>query len=197
MSVPAYSLWDTLVELRRPRPQAFGFTPNATRAHRCELRIARYEAAAASQVVDPALAHDLMDRRFRWESHLESDGADPGGSRHRNDPDRWSWLDLPAFGWGESIIGLVAIGVAFYAIGGLFLLLLMIPLWMLRYRRRRRCRAAINHKLCPDCCYNLDGIPDAIDPEQLNGQHCGPQRCPECASPWPMLPPPARRAHAH
>lgn len=49
--------------------------------------------------------------------------------------------------------------------------------------RRRMLRGA-----CPECGYDLAGAPDAVDPA-LVGASCGPERCPECASPWPAVAP--------
>jgi hypothetical protein len=188
MSVlPTYSLWDTLVDLRRPRLAAFGVTPASIREKRCELRTALYAQAAASRLVDASLAEDLAERRRRWERHLEPEPEDPNAPRKRRD---WSWLEV--FGWGDAI-GAIAIAVgAILAVGALILLLVWIPLLIIRFIRRARCRKAINHCHCPDCSYDLAGVPDAIDPEDLDGQFVGPARCPECGSPWPLLPPPIR-----
>lgn len=46
---------------------------------------------------------------------------------------------------------------------------------------------AVRNRRCPDCNYDLSGLPDAIE---IDGLSIGPDRCPECGSPWPLVPPP-------
>jgi hypothetical protein len=45
---------------------------------------------------------------------------------------------------------------------------------------------------CPDCGYGLRDAEPAIPPERLGGILSGPAACPECGSPWPLIPPPTR-----
>jgi hypothetical protein len=183
---PAYSLWDTLVELRLPRPAAFGFTPRTIREKRCQLRTARYDAAASAGLVDPTLADDFGERRMRWEFNLETPQKPPV-DRPRKD---WSWWDFLWLGWDEMFILASLVAAVAFAVAGLVLLAVWIPLHMLRFIRRTRCRKAIHRCLCPDCSYDLHGVPDAIQPDSLDGRHVGPAKCPECGAPWPLLPPP-------
>ncbi len=56
-----------------------------------------------------------------------------------------------------------------------------------RMRTQRRIRSG----QCPDCSYPLAELPDAIDPSLVGGAHTGPDRCPECGTHWPLVPPPA------
>jgi hypothetical protein len=61
----------------------------------------------------------------------------------------------------------------------------------IRFRlARRRLRARILHRCCPDCGYSLEGLPETIDLGVV-GIRVGPAHCPECGSLWPLLPPPA------
>ncbi|GJM19836.1 MAG: hypothetical protein DHS20C14_20490 [Phycisphaeraceae bacterium] len=48
--------------------------------------------------------------------------------------------------------------------------------------RARRSRS------CPECGYSLTGSPDAISTELLGGVVLGPEWCPECGRPWPLVP---------
>lgn len=49
-------------------------------------------------------------------------------------------------------------------------------------------RAALRH--CPDCDYDLDGLPPALPPDKMFGVDVGPRHCPECGGLWPLVPPP-------
>jgi hypothetical protein len=48
-------------------------------------------------------------------------------------------------------------------------------------------------KACVDCDYDLSGALPGIDPQRLAGSDVGPRVCPECKSPWPLLPPSVSR----
>ena len=52
----------------------------------------------------------------------------------------------------------------------------------------RRIRARLEQRLCPDCGYDLNGVPPAFEKDERG--IIGPKICPECASPWPLVPPP-------
>lgn len=43
---------------------------------------------------------------------------------------------------------------------------------------------------CPDCRYDLTGLPDAIPTDSTGGIRTGPRKCPECGAAWPLVPPP-------
>lgn len=43
---------------------------------------------------------------------------------------------------------------------------------------------------CPDCRYDLAGLPDAVGVNAAAGLRTGPRRCPECGAGWPLIPPP-------
>src|SRR5690606_39549887 len=55
---------------------------------------------------------------------------------------------------------------------------------------RRRTLRRLDSLSCPDCGYSLHSAPNAIDPARLGGLPSGPVACPECGSPWPLIPPP-------
>lgn len=57
-------------------------------------------------------------------------------------------------------------------------------------RIRRRLRGALDQVNCPDCGYDLRGSVAAIPARPLDRLTIGPERCPECGSLWPLLPPP-------
>lgn len=50
---------------------------------------------------------------------------------------------------------------------------------------------ALNDRLCPDCGHPLGDQQPALRSELVAGVDVGPRRCPKCATPWPLLPPPA------
>lgn len=56
------------------------------------------------------------------------------------------------------------------------------------YRTRRRLLRTLEAGTCPACGYELAHVPPAFPSDKLPG--AGPVRCTECASPWPLVPPP-------
>lgn len=67
-------------------------------------------------------------------------------------------------------------------------------LMMTAYRCRLAGRLvrAIRMPQCPACAYDVSAL-SAIPPERIDGQISGPDRCPECGTPWPLIPPPCPR----
>lgn len=53
---------------------------------------------------------------------------------------------------------------------------------------------AVHSRRCPDCASLLTDARPAIDPSLLDGVNAGPEACPRCRCPWPLLPPPAEAA---
>lgn len=49
-------------------------------------------------------------------------------------------------------------------------------------------RRALRDRCCPDCGYELLNTKPALEPSVL--RVVGPKVCPECGSPWPLVPPP-------
>lgn len=58
---------------------------------------------------------------------------------------------------------------------------------------RRRTLRRLDSLSCPDCGYGLRGTPPGVAPERLKGLPTGPAACPECGSPWPLIPPPTQQ----
>ncbi len=58
------------------------------------------------------------------------------------------------------------------------------------HRRLIRLRRDLEDGLCPDCGYDLSSVRPGIELGPEKNLRTGPARCPECGSPWPMLPPP-------
>jgi hypothetical protein len=54
----------------------------------------------------------------------------------------------------------------------------------------RRARRALERGECPDCGYELGGTKGFVLSDAAGDLNIGPRRCPECGSPWPLLPPP-------
>lgn len=59
----------------------------------------------------------------------------------------------------------------------------------LGHRRLKRLREALDRPICPDCGYNLEGLPESKDRWGRPAPGMGPHCCPECGTPWPMIPP--------
>lgn len=72
----------------------------------------------------------------------------------------------------------------------LFMPLLLLTLFIARKPKvGSGLQEALRLGLCPDCGYDLSGAPRAVHPS-LVGVDMGPERCPECGTDWPCLPPP-------
>ncbi len=61
--------------------------------------------------------------------------------------------------------------------------------WWLTARRVKRVQASLTQRCCPDCGYSLVGVPPGLPALGERGHAVGPARCPECGSPWPLVPP--------
>lgn len=194
MKPKPYSLWDTLADTRLSWKFFFGATPTALRAERCRVRIGPFEDSASAAAsgkrevprVGPGSSQDLRERRRWFDSHLYPDAPAGSGNTGCADFADFLWFapdDIVA------ILVLLVIGVLF---GAVLLPLVWLPVWIVRFRRRRRCRAAMSHRQCPDCGQDLTGCPPAIKPAYMDSMDVGPRVCPECAAPWPLLPPTPR-----
>lgn len=64
--------------------------------------------------------------------------------------------------------------------------------WLQRGNKREvTLPESIRARICPDCGLRLDTAAPAIKRELMGGVDIGPRSCPRCASPWPLVPPPA------
>jgi hypothetical protein len=92
-------------------------------------------------------------------------------------------------------VAFVLFGLAFVVLGRLAVAAVIgLLIWALvgqltRNHRASRFAGALTHHTCPDCDYELGAIPAAIPPSLVGGVNIGPAVCPECGSPWPLLPP--------
>jgi hypothetical protein len=150
--------------------------------------------ARARVLREPAedVAVVLAARRRHWNEEI---------SRwpHRRFNSQRHWID-PAFALAGIATGMVLFA-GMIALGSLrivFTLVLamyvpiMIHLWWGRRRRKalqRRLFDALAAAACPDCAYSMREI--AGRPVEADIAFWpGPRRCPECGSPWPLVPPP-------
>lgn len=73
---------------------------------------------------------------------------------------------------------------------------LLVPLLIVFFAARRGLgfgttavlRRTLRDRCCPDCGYDLVTVKPAFEPSMLHV--IGPRACPECGSPWPLVPPP-------
>lgn len=144
------------------------------------------------------LARDHAARVDYWRERL---GAPLRGTGRdaRPMPGRLRDLDrLLTLAGSVAVVGLVAMAwrtswpvAALAAVGvGSTVLALMLAT---RGAGRPRLGEALQRGLCPDCGYDLAGLPPALPAWVLAGADVGPAACPECGSPWPRVPPPTPR----
>ena len=84
----------------------------------------------------------------------------------------WAWMSLPVLIVVVKMILVEVFGVS-------------IPSSSLR-----GAICALRFNRCPDCGQDLTGDRPALSPEETGGVSVGPILCPECASRWPLVPPP-------
>lgn len=65
----------------------------------------------------------------------------------------------------------------------------LITLYIIASRLPHRLARAAADRHCPDCNYPLADLPSPFDAAPGQQLASGPERCPECASPWPLIPP--------
>ncbi|MBX3404318.1 MAG: hypothetical protein KF699_12985 [Phycisphaeraceae bacterium] len=53
----------------------------------------------------------------------------------------------------------------------------------------RRHQSRLLNRCCLDCGYALDHLPSTISTLEGVAVDTGPERCPECGCPWPLVPP--------
>jgi predicted Zn-ribbon and HTH transcriptional regulator len=194
-----YSLWDTLKDLRFSWPWFFAATPRTARRERARSRAEAFNRAAERQTGLDQLADDLAKRKALWERNFDSSEPAESGTTGGNGSAGWgTWLpDFLIFGADEIAWLAVLAGLTALLASVVVVVAVAVPwfIWhIVRARRRAACRLAMERGYCPDCGYDLRGVPEPIDPVKLRGQSAGPSRCPECSSPWPLVPPPVRGA---
>lgn len=168
------------------------------RQHR-RRRVSSFERAA--RALTPLrrvrVADDLPRRMEAWRAALGTGrGLSSRSAFARLDPvHSWSLrLTVAALITAPALVPLLgnAPDLSGLAVCGLWLVLVgVICLGPVRLALiRRRLLASLDHRQCPNCGYDLASNPPAIAPELTGGYSAGPARCPECGSPWPLLPPP-------
>jgi hypothetical protein len=191
----AYFVYLVLWRIRGRR--AFGSADNTIVRRMKRRRIAEYARAARS--LGPAqigaLSKDLPRRVELWRSALSTNkGLTARGPFVFADP--WMGLTILAV-----VVALFAAPIAsaghspgrgepwMWIFWTLMILAALLGPFRLR-RLRRRLLRALNERVCPNCWYDLVSLPPALEPKLTGGYSTGPSRCPECGSPWPLLPPP-------
>jgi hypothetical protein len=148
---------------------------------RRRVRVEAAEHAMAMAAADPFIAlfafHDDLDRRrARW-AHLH-----PTRETRRR---RMFGPSHPVFIAVMLMVASVIVAVFLHPLLGLLALLILPLAWM----GRDEDPAEFDESRCPDCAYDLTGVPSAI-PESRLGLSTGPRACPECGASWPLVPPP-------
>lgn len=178
-SIHPCQTWDRLLWLDGLAMEKLSRPKEPDDVVRCRERIDSSEQALETVRTDPFVAlfgfhDDLEKRRARW-AHL-----------HAVQEAR------PRRGWPiRRIVIAVVLAAAismFFSVFGLFALLLAVPFEDLRHAREEE--ATFEMSACPDCQYDLTGVPAAIPVERV-GLETGPRACPECGCAWPLVPPPA------
>lgn len=189
---PRYALWDRTHRPWGDADPAYGVRTWRNRQWRHEARTADFDAAADGRADPAPLAAEYADRvealRRRAEPFPPSPHRPPTPApapRSRlNESLRVLAPQLP-------LILVFAVVSDWMIALGLIPLAVALSLALIGRDRVHRFIHAIDHRRCPDCGYDLTGAPPAIDPTRLAGADVGPRLCPECGSPWPLLPPPA------
>lgn len=142
------------------------------------------------------VARELAQRRRAWEAYLGSK-SHMVGKLNIVHFDRWARTLLYA-----SILANCISPVMQRVIEGISPALALFPAllgWFgffciyLRIKHvRQLARDTLADATCPDCRYPLREIPSVIDPATTFDVPIGPERCPECGCPWPLIPPVAR-----
>jgi hypothetical protein len=181
---PICRTWDRLLWLDEARLEQLASPGEDEDEVRRRVRVEAAEHALRTVQADPFVAlfafrDDLERRRARW-AHLHTTPA----TRRRNRYGRYAWRLLVSL--AATVILSVILTLLLGAIG-LVALLLVFPASIAGARDETP--AAFDESRCPDCAYDLTGVPPAIPRERL-GLNSGPRACPECGASWPLLPPP-------
>lgn len=69
-------------------------------------------------------------------------------------------------------------------------MLALVTLYIIASRLPGRLTGAAANRRCPDCDYPLADLPSPFDSASSAAPiRSGPERCPECGTPWPLIPP--------
>jgi hypothetical protein len=178
------------------------------RLQRARMRTGPFVRAAASlgatsipganQAAEFArLGEDYRHRAAQWESQLHPEAADGRSARSDRDSGCLDFAVLPIelLNFAEVFWVLPVLLVVLAVVAAPLVPVLLLPPLVFAFRRRRvrgRLRDALSLRSCPDCGYDLKGHDPALPPGMLGSTDVGPALCPECGSPWPLVPPPTR-----
>ena len=174
--------------------------PGESRAHaRCRARVELFQRVLDGDNAEASLLpSELRARRNHWRFHFSPNGKlNKLEGYARLSPNRrvlrQELFFLPLMGFIVVMTIVPMLKGNFVSSPGLIFLLVPIAMFplMLFARWHTRIVRCLVLSLCPDCEYSLGELPDAI--EFSNGERTGPERCPECGAPWPLVPPPAIR----
>lgn len=194
MPTKSYALWDQLGD-------RFAITPascrrrDESRAARSAHRTQPYRQAAKRTATAEAdyrfFAHVADDYRYllaNWDRLADQAAGDHLPTSSSDNTDGLIlllWIIGPA--GLISMLAILAVSAWILSATGLAVLLFT-PLIFRHRLHMRRCRKALRTKCCPDCDYSLKELPPAIPSKHLQGLISGPAQCPECGSPWPLVP---------
>lgn len=141
---------------------------------------------------DADAAAELRERRERWDANL---------MKHEHVlsrqfiPGTWRlWVALlplvPASSLIPSMLGVRSLWPGFLVVATMFGTFVVTN--RVTSDRLNRVKASLTKPICPDCGYSLNRGKEVADHDG-NPVHFGPPRCPECGTPWPLIPAPVRR----
>ncbi|HZW10725.1 MAG TPA: hypothetical protein VFF69_12545 [Phycisphaerales bacterium] len=172
--------------------------PLPSRTEGYDALLARGEQLAPGMDAYPAarLARDYASRLSYWRERLAW-GRDGAGDATA--PLMRALLEAGRYGGAAGAVVLIAFaawrGSAGMALAAAVGVAASVAVHVRAARRagRPELGEALARGLCPDCGYELGGLPPALPREVLAGLDVGPASCPECGGRWPRVPPPAPR----
>lgn len=197
MSDGRFSAWDRMSLPYTTFREDFVTPPNTVEAMRSRGRTAvveQFEKLTALGIDDERRRAELqnLSREIAWRRHhWGKQGVRLSEARGEFRPTRTRPIRLMVIG-ASLVVGFAAyangVGLAWIASGGAAVLVVLIALFF--YRGRYSGAEVLSRRICPDCGYRLGDLRCEINPDEVHGLWIGPRACPECGSPWPMIPPP-------
>ncbi len=168
------------------------------RAALLALRTPPFDHAPASEADRRRLAGLIVDRRSYWRSRraqppTRSDfdmifKGTNGGLLTRSGS-----IDLVVWGVAIAVVSVAPRGWGwplFVTLLGGAVLWVVMRFWREQTRGGMSLRVwrALSEPACPRCGYDLSGL-DPLGTFASHGVATGPDACPECGTPWPLVPP--------
>ncbi|CAG1005443.1 hypothetical protein PHYC_03231 [Phycisphaerales bacterium] len=192
-----FSAWDRFSLPYTTFNEAFVSPPNTVEAMRCRGRtevIERYIKLLALGIDEDRRGIELQNlaKEIGWRRHhWAKPGVRLSELRAEFSPRRTRPLRIVIAG-AAILTGFVAyaqgLSAAWLASAGVGVLLLLLILYF--HRGRQSAADVLARRICPDCGYRLFDLRCEINLDEIHGLWIGPRACPECGSPWPMVPPP-------